>query len=41
MTTCKMDYEKTLAALAQAFGTVGISVGEAGTALEGLFDACM
>ena len=41
MVTYKVDYEKTFAALAQALGTVGLSVGEAGTALEGLFDACM
>ena len=41
MMTCNVDYEKTFAALAQALGTIGVSVEEAGTALGGLFDACM
>ena len=41
MTTCKVDYEKTFAALAQVFGAAGVSAGEAGTALGGLLDAYM
>jgi hypothetical protein len=41
MMTYKVDYEKTFSALAQALGTVGASVEEAGTALEGLIDACI
>lgn len=39
----KIDYEKTLAALAETFGKVGVSAEEVSKSfdMEGLFDACM